>query len=65
MKYKQVIIKEDPYILQGVNISKLAREMGCDRSYLSQVKNGKEIATLDFYRRIREKLFKKDTKEGY
>jgi len=65
VKYKQVIIKEDPYILQGVNISKLAREMGCDRSYLSQVKNGKEIATLDFYRRIREKLFKKDTKEGY
>ena len=65
MKYKQVIIKEDPYILQGVNISKLAREMGCDRSYLSQVKNGKEIATLDFYRRIREKLFKKDTREGY
>ena len=59
MKYKEVIIKEDPYILQGVNISKLAREMGCDRSYLSQVKNGKEIATLDFYRRIREKLFKK------
>ncbi len=59
MKYKEVIIKEDPYILQGVNISKLAREMGCDRSYLSQVKNGKEIATVDFYRRIREKLFKK------
>lgn len=59
MKYKEVIIKEDPYILEGVNISKLAREMGCDRSYLSQVKNGKEIATVDFYRRIREKLFKK------
>jgi len=59
VKYKEVIIKEDPYILQGVNISKLAREMGCDRSYLSQVKNGKEIATADFYRRIREKLFKK------
>lgn len=59
MKYKEIIIKEDPYILQGVNISKLAREMGCDRSYLSQVKNGKEIATFDFYRRIREKLFKK------
>jgi transcriptional regulator with XRE-family HTH domain len=59
VKYKEVIIKEDPYILQGVNISKLAREMGCDRSYLSQVKNGKEIATVDFYRRIREKLFKK------
>lgn len=59
MKYKEVIIKEDPDILVGVNISKLAREMGCDRSYLSQVKNGKEIATVDFYRRIREKLFKK------
>jgi len=59
VKYKEVIIKEDPYILQGVNISKLAREMGCDRSYLSQVKNGKEIATADFYRRIREKLFKR------
>jgi transcriptional regulator with XRE-family HTH domain len=59
VKYKEVVIKEDPDILVGVNISKLAREMGCDRSYLSQVKNGKEIATLDFYRRIREKLFKK------
>ena len=59
MKYKEVIIKEDPYILQGVNISKLAREMGCDRSYLSQVKNNREIATADFYRRVREKLFKR------
>ncbi len=59
MKYKEVIIKEDPYILQGVNISKLARELGCDRSYLSLVKNGKEIASADFYRRIKEKLFKR------
>jgi len=59
VKYRQVIIKEDPFILQGVNISKLARELGCDRSYLSQVKNGKEIASADFYRRIKEKLFKR------
>jgi len=59
VKYRQVIIKEDPFILQGVNISKLARELGCDRSYLSLVKNGKEIASADFYRRIKEKLFKR------
>ena len=59
MKYKEIVIKEDPDILVGVNISKLAREMGCDRSYLSQVKNNKEIATAKFYRRIREKLFER------
>jgi hypothetical protein len=59
MKYREVTIKEDRDILADINISKLARELGCDRSYLSLVKNDKEIASFSFYRRIKEKTFKR------
>jgi hypothetical protein len=59
MKYREKVIKEDKEVLEGINISKLARELKCDRSYLSLVKSGKEIASAEFYRRIKEKTFKR------
>jgi hypothetical protein len=56
MKYKQILIKEDNQILEGVNQTHLAKKLGCDRSYLSLVKNNKIICTFEFYQRVKEAI---------
>lgn len=59
MKYKQIVIKEDNKILEGVNLTELAGKLGCDRSYLSNLRSGKYVCTYKFYLKIKEALNEK------
>lgn len=53
MLYKDFIIKEDKEILEGQNLSDLAKVIGYDRSYLSSLKNKRRIAPLSMYKKLK------------
>ncbi len=54
MIYRKVIIETDDEILKDVNITHLAKIVGCDVSYLNQVKNNRRVCNEDFRNRVIE-----------
>lgn len=54
MKYKTNKVIEDPTILEGISLRKLAEKLGCNQSYLFRLRVGDAIATEEFYIRLKE-----------
>jgi len=53
MKYKTTETKiYDSDILEGWGVNQVARMVGCDPSYISFLKNGRRVATYEFYQRL-------------
>ena len=54
MLYKEEIIKIDNETMTGLNVSHLARELGMERSYVSQIKNNRRVCNTKLRNRIIE-----------
>lgn len=56
MKYKNIIIIEDPDILKFGNDYELARLVGCSPSYINLLRYGKRVANEKFYLKLKEAI---------
>lgn len=52
MKYKEIIIKEDPNILNGHSDVEWAKLVGCTKMFINLLRRNKYVATREFYNRL-------------
>lgn len=56
MRYRKTIILEDNEILKSRGTNQVARIIGCDPAYISRVKNNRQIASENLYKKLKELL---------
>ena len=58
MKYVVKTIHEDNTILEGIRIANVAKLMGCSVQWIHALKQDKEVASHEFYKKLKKVLDK-------